>query len=230
MGIFSGISKAVGKVFGGIGKVAGPITGVLTANPWLGTAISMGTSALGQMYQNKQSQGLAREQMRFQAGMSNTSYQRAMADMKAAGLNPILAYQQGGASTPSGASGDVGNISTAALHGARQVAEMRNLAATNANLEQQNNNLRADERLTREQITRQALENRAWSTLSPEMRAFVMSGSGVNSAGALAGPVLKGLSKAGQAYKAGRAARQLKNAETFRNVGKSIGKFFTKGK
>lgn len=53
-------------------------------------------------------ENLVMEQQQYQRDMSNTAYQRATADMKAAGLNPMLAFMQGGASTPSSGGGFVG--------------------------------------------------------------------------------------------------------------------------
>lgn len=88
--------------------------------PLAAAAVSAFGSYKGQESANETNIQLAKENRDWQTEMSNTSYQRAVGDLQKAGLNPMLAYQQGGASTPAGGFAKVENAIGPAMASAQQ--------------------------------------------------------------------------------------------------------------
>lgn len=90
-----------------------------------------------------------RQQQSFQERMANTTYQRAVRDMRKAGLNPMLAYKQGGAPAPGGASTSSAGQAVAAgvssvLQLRRQKEELANMQAQRRHIDEQTKKTRAE--------------------------------------------------------------------------------------
>ncbi|AXH76103.1 MAG: DNA pilot protein [Microviridae sp.] len=78
--------------------------------------IAAAASIAGGIMGNKAAAKEAEKNRDFQEEMSGTAYQRAVTDMKAAGINPMLASKLGGASTPSGSQAQQSDVVTPAVN------------------------------------------------------------------------------------------------------------------
>lgn len=103
--------------------------------PLITTAAQIGYNAWESKQNRKFNEAEAQKQRNWEANLANTAHQREIADLQAAGLNPLLSASGGnGADTPSGASASsAGNMPI-------DMASILNTALTGAQIE----NVRAD--------------------------------------------------------------------------------------
>lgn len=123
----------------------------------------------GDYMQIRGNKEMQQDQNQFSERMSSSAYQRAVEDMRKAGLNPMLAYSQGGASTPTASqySGTpnfgadaVAGVSSA-LASVNQLSQIKNTEAQNAQINAQTDQVRAQTLKTAGETAQQVYQNAA---------------------------------------------------------------------
>lgn len=150
----------------------------------IGGAMANQANADASKYATDKSMQDAQANRAFQADMSNTSHQREVADLKAAGLNPMLSGTGGaGASTPAGGQGTAQasrseNVIGPAIASAiefknmqlaqtKQAAEIETMATNNQLSRQQIAESKVRTKATEKDIPKSDLMNRTYKMLEP---------------------------------------------------------------
>lgn len=139
----------------------------------------------------------ARKDRTWQKSMSDTSYQRGVADLRAAGLNPMLAYGNAGASSPGGSTAQTPDLASAA-EGAASTA----LSAKR--LKQELKNMSADEKVKNDQSdllqSQKAKVDKETSILGPKSTIMKKLDEGIKASARQIKPIKKKIIDASKNY------------------------------
>lgn len=142
----------------------------------LGPLIAAGGTLLSGYLNNQAAASRQEDAQEFSAQQFASRYQTTVKDMQAAGLNPMLAYTQGGGTAPTSSAassagyGDLGQTVTQSKIASAQIA---NVEADTQNKKTQTANIEADTRLKIQQSLTSELQGMSFGASADQARAQI---------------------------------------------------------